>query len=551
MARADVETARASYDRRAWRDAHGALLAADMDDPLEADDLERLAISAFMLARDDEYLSGLERAHQAHLDAGDTERAVRCAFWIGLHLMTQGQVGPARGWFGRAERLLEVDARDCVERGYLTIPAVIGHVIEGDPKAAHAAASDAATIAERFGDKDLLAFAVHEQGHALIRLGRVEEGLRLLDETMVSVTAGELSPVATGIVYCNTIAFCQSVFELRRAREWTEHLARWCDEQPDMVAHTGVCLVHRAEIMELQGSWPDALAEARRAADRFAARVAEQRTRGRALYLEAELHRLQGDLEAAEAAYRTASRCGYEPQPGLARLRLEQGNAAAAVATIRRALGETSRRLERVPLLPAAVEILVAADALDDAADACRELHEIAETQQSEAIGAMAARARGEVALARGDARVALVLLRDAARAWQQLDAPYEAARARALVGQACRALGDEDTAVLELEAARDAFVHLGASRDAARTDALAGKAGTANEYGLTTRELQVLKRVAAGATNKAIAAELVLSERTVDRHVSNIFAKVRVSSRAAATAFAYEHGLVRDTPAG
>jgi DNA-binding CsgD family transcriptional regulator len=547
MARADLEAARARFDRRAWSEARRMLAAVDAEAPLGPDDLERAAVSAYMLALDDEYLSLLERAHRAYLDAGQTPRAVRCAFWIGLGLMTHGDVGPARGWFGRAERLLAEQA-DCVEHGYLVIPAVIEHVVEGDPEAAHDAAAEAAAIAARFDDKDLLALAVHEQGHALVRLGRVEEGLRLMDETMVSVLAGELSPRATGIVYCNTIAFCQSVFEVRRAREWTEHLTRWCEEQPEMVAHTGVCLVHRAEIMELQGAWPDALEEARRAAERFEARVAEQRTRGKALSLEGDLQRVQGRLEEAEAAYRAASRCGYEPQPGLALLRLAQGNATGAESAIRRALDETSRPFHRVPLLAASVEIALRAGNQGAAEEASRELGEIAAAHPSEAIAAMAARAQGELALARGDARGALPPLRDAARAWQALDAPYETARTRALVGEACRALGDEDAAALEFDAARAAFRRLGAPLELVELDR---PTRVADDHGLTARELEVLRRVAAGATNKTIAAELVLSERTVDRHVSNIFAKLRVTSRAAATAYAYEHRLVGDVAPG
>ena len=547
MSPADLETARALFDRRAWSEAYRMLAAVDAEAPLGAGDLERAAVSAYMLALDDEYLSLLERAHRAFLDAGERPRAVRCAFWIGLGLMTHGAVGPARGWFGRAERLLAAEG-DCVEHGYLVIPALLEHVVAGDPEAAHDAAAEAAAIAARFDDKDLLALAVHEQGHALVRLGRVEQGLRLMDEMMVSVVAGELSPRTTGIVYCNTIAFCQSVLEVRRAREWTDHLTRWCDEQPEMVAHTGVCLVHRAEIMGLQGAWPDALEEARRAAERFEERAAEQRTRGKALSLEGDLHRVQGRLDAAEGAYRAASRCGYEPQPGLALLRLAQGNVAGAESAIRRALDETSRAFDRVPLLAASVEIAVRAGDPGAAEEARRELDEIAAAHPSEAIGAIAARARGELALARGDAREALLPLRDAARGWQALDAPYETARTRALVGEACRALGDEDAAALELDAARDAFRRLGAVLELAALDRAPG---AADEHGLTARELEVLRRVAAGATNKAIAAELVLSERTVDRHVSNIFAKLRVTSRAAATAYAYEHRLVGDVAPG
>ena len=544
---AEIRRGRQAFQDRSWRDAYDAFRSGDRSSSLGAEDLEQLAVSAYMLALDDDYLSYLERAHRGYLDAAETHRAVRCAFWIGLGLMTHGAVGPARGWFGRAERLL-ADQAECVERGYLVIPAVIEHVVEGDPKAAHDAAAEAAAIAARFDDKDLLALAVHEQGHALVRLGRVEQGLRLMDETMVSVVAGELSPRATGIVYCNTIAFCQSVLELRRAREWTEHLTRWCDEQPEMVAHTGVCLVHRAEIMGLQGAWPDALEEARRAAGRFEERVAEQRTRGRALAIEGDLHRVQGRLDAAEAAYRAASHCGYEPQPGLALLRLAQGDATGAERAIRRALDETSRDFDRVPLLAASVGISLRGGDLGAADAACRELDAIAAAHPSEAIGALAGRARGELALAKGAAREALAPLREAARAWQALDAPYEAARTRTLVGNAYRALGDDDAATLELDAAREVFRQLGATPDLAALDRAARPT---DDHGLTARELQVLRRVAAGATNKAIAAELVLSERTVDRHVSNIFAKLRVTTRAAATAYAYEHRLVGGPAAG
>jgi DNA-binding NarL/FixJ family response regulator len=297
--------------------------------------------------------------------------------------------------------------------------------------------------------------------------------------------------------------------------------------------------------MELTGAWPDALDHAREAAERFAARAAQQRHRGRALYVEGELHRLRGDLDAAEESFRAASRCGYEPQPGFALLRLEQGRGRAAAAAIRRALAETSARFARVQLLAAGVEILIAAGDVDGAGEASRELHEVADAQQNEAIGALATRARGELALARGEPQEALGLLREAARAWQALDAPYEAARARAVLARACRALGDGETAALELEAAHDVFAALGASRDAARAEAELRRGNTPAPHGLTPRELEVLRLVAAGVTNKAIAAELVLSERTIDRHVSNILAKLRVTSRSAATAFAYEHDLV------
>ena len=303
---AELQRGRDLCARRAWRDAHDALAAADRAAPLGVADLELLALAAYMLNRDDDYVLTLERVHHAHLDAGDPARAARCAFWIGLNLFPRGEAGPAMGWFGRARRLVDQDDLDCVERGYLLIPELLRHVGAGDAVAAHAVASETAEIAARFADPDLFSLAVHEQGHALVRQGRVEEGLRLIDETMVAVTAGELSPIVTGIIYCNTIAFCHRVFELRRARDWTAALTLWCDQQPDMVAFTGRCLVHRAEVMQLRGAWADALEEARRAAERLAA-AGNARGAGYAHYRQGELLRLRGEAAAAEEAYRAAS----------------------------------------------------------------------------------------------------------------------------------------------------------------------------------------------------------------------------------------------------
>jgi DNA-binding CsgD family transcriptional regulator len=389
----------------------------------------------------------------------------------------------------------------------------------------------AAETGERFGDADLASLALHEQGSVLIRRGRVAEGLALLDEAMVAVTAGELSPIATGLVYCSVIDGCHRVQDLRRAQEWTAALTRWCERRPDLVAFTGRCLVHRAEILQVHGAWADALEEARQAARRLAGGAPEYRV--------GEVLRLRGELAAAEQAYRDASQAGGELQPGLALLRLAQGNVDAAVAAIRRATGETGDALRRAELLPAAVEILLAAGETEEARAACEELERLAATIGSTMLGAAAGHARGALALAAGDAGAALAPLRRALAAWQELDAPYEGARARELIGRACLALGDEDSAAFELDAARVAYARLGATPDLERL----GAPDAAHD--LSPRELQVLRLVASGETNRAIAAQLVLSERTVDRHVSNILAKLRVPSRAAATAYAYEHRLV------
>jgi DNA-binding CsgD family transcriptional regulator/tetratricopeptide (TPR) repeat protein len=543
-ATAALERGREFYADRAWSDAYAALSGADREAALGAEDLELLATVAYMIGREDEYFRALGRAHQAHLNAGEALAAARCALWIGMNLAQRGEMGRAGGWLGRARRLVEREGGECVEQGYLLIPLMFQHEASGDLDGAIATAAEAAAIAERFGDADLLALAVHSQGHLLVYAGRVKEGLPLLDESMVAVSTGELSPIVSGIVYCGVIIGCRAAFDLRRAQEWTAALAAWCREQPDMVAFTGRCLVHRTEILGLQGAWMEAVGEARRAVDRCL-KAQNRRAAGQAAYLEGDLHRLQGHFAAAEEAYREASSHGREPQPGLALLRLAQGNGAAASAAIRRALAETRERPGRAALLPAVVEIGLRADDVDAARSACLELETIAADYEAAMLDAAVHYAKGAVDLAEGDPASALVLLRRASQAWQELDAPYEEARARVLIAQACLALGDDEAATMEREAARDAFAQLGAAPDLASIDAQARRAGSREPHGLTARELEVLRRVAAGQTNKSIAAELVLSERTVERHVSNIFAKLCVSSRAAATAFAYEHEIL------
>ena len=538
-----AEAGRQLFASRAWADAYGSLVAADGAEALAPGDLELLAKAAFMLGKDDEYVGALERAHHAYLRVDQPLRAVRCGFWLGVNFALRRDVGQATGWLGRAQRLVEREADACSERGYMQLAGVFRHAAAGDWESARATAAGAAAIGEQFHEPDLIALALFEQGRALIELERLEEGLALLDEAMVGVTAGELSPIVTGLVYCAVIAACQRAYAVRRAQEWTAALTQWCSEQPDMVAFTGRCLVHRAELMQLRGAWPDALDEARRACERLAREMNRLWT-AQALYQQGEIHRFQGEFAAAEQAYAEASRCGFEPQPGLALLRLAEGNTTAAAGAIRRALDETNDRLRRARLLPAWIEILLATDDVEEARGACRELEAFAADHGGSMLGAIAASARGGVDLAAGDFRAALVSLRRAWQAWQELEVPYEAARSRVLIARACRALGDEDTATLELGAARRTFEELGAAPDLAQLDSLVGR-GVVDASGLTPRELEVLSLVAVGETNKAIAAALVLSERTVDRHVSNIFTKLRVSSRTAAASYAYEHDLL------
>ncbi len=533
----DLESARADYEERSWLDAFEVFARADEEAPLEAEDLELYATTARMLGRDDDALAALERAHHRYLERGETRRAAYCAGWIGMSLAYRGEVGPAGGWLARAQRLLEDEPEETVEHGYLLLPAMFQKEAEGDFLAAAAIAGEAAAIGKRLGDPDLFALALHGQGQMLVQAGRVQEGLLMLDESMVAVTAGEVSPFIEGLVYCGVILACQGVFEVGRAREWTRALTSWAARQPDLIAFTGRCLIHRSELLQLDGSWDDALAAARLAGTRFDPLSV---VTGLAHYRQGEVLRLLGRFEEAEQAYREASNLGWEPQPGLAQLRLAQGKHDTALAAIRRASSEAGEPLKRAALLPAHVEIALAAGEVEEARTACAEFEELAERYESAMLGAMVAHARGAVLVAAGEAHSALGPLRDAQRVWLALDAPYEIARTRLLVSRACAELGDAETARLEREAAQEIFERLGAAPDLARL-----AARKTDAHGLSPRELEVLRLVASGKTNRDIASTLVISEHTVARHLQNTFRKIGVSSRSAATAYAFENDLV------
>jgi len=540
-----LELGRASFKRRAWSDTCRLLQEADARTPLEAKDLEALATAAYLACRDAESEAAWSRAHQVHLERGDREAAAGCALWLAFGLFHRGAAAPGGGWIARAGRLLEEAGHDSVIRGYLLVFDAIRRIDTGDLSGSHATFQQAFEIAQRFGDRDLAGLAGHGRGRALVRQGRVADGMTLLDEAMVSVVADEVSPVLAGDIYCSVLEACREVFDWRRAREWTASLAQWCGSQPDLVRYRGECLIYRAEILQLQGDWPSALRDAQQACEQLTTRPG-QPALGAAFYRVGEIHRLCGEFNRADDAYRQAAQSGRRPQPGLALLRLARGEAAEAVTALRAVLDDTTERRIRARMLPALIEAELARGEGDAARAAAAELMEIAAVFDAPVLRALCAHANGAVQLAHGDARGALAGLRDAWAKWRELGMPYEEAQTRLLMAVASARLGDTDTRDIEMDAARQMLKRLGAAGVFTGVAELSKTSHPAKgAAGLSPREEQVLRLVATGKTNRAIAEELFISEKTVARHVSNIFNKLGVSSRAAATAYAYQRDLI------
>ena len=541
MAGSDVlEHAREAFRGQSWGSAYAGFGAADDEAPLRPEDLEQYARAAYLVGEDERCVALLGRAFQAREGAGDA--AGDDAFWIAFNLLNRGEYARAGGWLARAEQATADHAPDCVVRARLLVPSALQSLMQGDAGQALHAFGRAQEVGRRQQDPELLAIAGLGIGQAKISMGEVSAGLAKLDEVMVGVTAGEVSPIVAGIVYCAVIVACHQTYQPRRAAEWTRALSRWCAAQPDLVPFRGQCLVHRAQILALNGAWQEAMTEVRLACRRLSV-PAVQPAAGAALYEQAELHRLRGELTDAEDAYRQADTCGHETQPGLALLRLVQGRADTAWAGLRRVLEEPGPDWDRPRLLAAAAEVALARRDVPAAREASDELDAVAAQHDTELLHAMAAQTSGSVLLAEGDPRAALTRLRRAWRLWQGLDAPYQCARVRLLQGRCCQELGDLDAAQMELRAAAEAFRALGAAPDLAGLERWG--VSVTDGQPLTPREVQVLRTVATGKTNRAIAEELFLSEKTVARHLSNIFAKLDVSSRAAATAYAYEHDLL------
>lgn len=502
-----------------------------------------MAEAAYLIGHDGESAKAWARAYAEHAANGDARHAARSAFWLAFTQLNRGEFAQAGGWLARLQRVVEEQGGDCLEHGYLLGFAGMQRMFQGEPEASLALFGQAAEISRRYADPDCLTLSQLGEGQSLIALGKTAEGSALLDEAMVAVTSEASSPIVTGFVYCAAIALCQQLCDLRRAREWTGALTEWCAAHPELVPYRGQCLVHRAELFQHQGAWPEAMDEVLLACDRLS-NPTPQPALGAALYLRGELHRLRGELSEAEDAYRNASARGHEPQPGFALLLLAQGHIDAAVAAIRRVVEQTPDPGPRSRLQAAHVEIALAAGISSEARTAADDLNEVASRLDSAFLDAVSARAMGAVLLHNDDAAGACRMLAEALSGFTHLETRYEAARTQILLGLAYREVGDLATCELELSAARATLEAIGAHPDVVRVDKVRGSAATAGSGGLTERELEVLRLVASGKTNEEIASALVVSKHTVRRHLQNIFAKVGVKSRSAATAYAFRHDL-------
>jgi ATP/maltotriose-dependent transcriptional regulator MalT len=534
----DLIQGREAFERRDWATAFQRLSGAG---ELGPDDTMALATAAFLIGEVDAAVRAWQHGYQDRVRAGDGLAAVRCACWIGLVLNLRGEGAVAAGWVARAQRILETEPEDIVERGYLLIFEFYAHLGRGDLARAEETGAEVVRAGRRFGHPDLVAQGLVSMGRVAIYLGRVREGLALLDEAMVGISAGEVSPVFAGMVYCAVIEGCQELADYSRMSSWTRALTQWCEAQPGLVPYTGQCSLHRGQILRLHGGFEDALVEFSRAQHRAETGFRQSGAAAAALRERGDLLRIRGRLADAETAYQQSVELGFDPQPGLAMCWLARGRTTAAVTAIRRLLTEAHGPVQQSRLLPSAVEVLLVAGELDEARRCAQELTDIGSAFGFAAPQAAAAYATATVALRAGEHREALDAARTACQLWTGIAAPYEAARARVVLAQVLQALGDEDSAKAELSTARAAFVELGAAPAVHDVDQLQGRSLPG---GLTERELEVLRLVAEGRSNPDIARVLVLSHKTVARHLSNIFTKLDVSSRTAAAAYAHEHGL-------
>jgi DNA-binding CsgD family transcriptional regulator len=509
-----------------------------------ADGLDELGTAAWFLGRMAECERAWTAAYDAYATAGETDAAIRCAFWVGYMLGEGGAAVKAHAWMSRVMELCRRRSEEGATEAAATAALCQAQEAWGAGRVADAVeiGERARTLAHEAGAADIEVFATMGLARALVRAGSFERGFALMDELMLSIADGGVGERVAGPAYCAVIASCLDRWDIGRASAWTHDLNEWCDAQHGLQIFRGECSIHRATVLGIAGEWTEA---ARVLAD-VTTRERRPATLDNALYDLSELNRRAGRTQAADEGFRQAASLGREVQPGLGRLRRDTGRLASARAGIARALSAAPTPGRRADLLAAQVEVEADGGDLEVAADADRELRDLAEAIGTTYLTALADRTSGTVLLAQRRPELAQPVLRRAWSGWRDLEDPYDGALTRVLLARTARALGDEEAAQLEFDAARTTLAGLGALADLARLERLAASVpAAAAAAGLSRRELEVLRLIATGSSNRDIAARLFLSERTVARHVSNILAKLRLSSRSAATAYAFEHGLL------
>ncbi|MBB4930599.1 DNA-binding NarL/FixJ family response regulator [Lipingzhangella halophila] len=534
-----LEEVRRLAESSRWREAYELLTLADVS-ALGPADLELFADCAWWRCRVEEEIDLRQRAFAGFVAAQEPRRAAYAAWLLSIRYGLRGDSTTSSGWLQRAHRQL-ADEPVGVEHGYLACSQTEQALGQGQVEQAAQHARWAVELGQRFADPNLTALGMSWQGLCCLARNDVDGGVLLLDEVMTSVGAGELDPHFTGWVYCFVIGMCMSVADLQRAGQWAQAAWRWASSLPEATPYHGLCRVRQVEVMSLRGELDAAEDQAHRACAEMM--EFEPRLAGEAYYVTGEVLRRKGKLDAAEAAFAEARELGHDPQPGLARIRLEQGRVDEAASSLRAALAVPGRPpFQQMTLLAARLEVALVTEELYTARTMCEQMAAVADEVPSDALAAAAATAHGRLRLAEGDAEAALAQLRPAAASWRALELACEVAETRSLIGLATRALGDREGAEQELRAAHRQLERLGATADATRIAAMLGDRDALR--GLTERECEVLSLVASGRTNREIAAELVVSKHTVARHLSNIFTKLGVSSRTAAATFAIEHDL-------
>ena len=540
-----LDQAREAYASHRWDAAHEGFAAVAATAELDTPDLAAFADAAWWLGRTDESLELSEQLYRRCLQGDQAPVAARLAVEIGFLWLIRGEQRIGAGWISRANRLL-ADAPECPEQGYLGYLAAFDALTSARFDEARGIAQNMQGLATRFDDPTLGAMGLVLEGIAAVRSGEVADGLALCDEAMLPVYAGDVVPNWAGNLYCLIMALCFELADIERARAWTDATERWCDQFSNAAMFTGICRVHRAQLLHLEGAWDQAESRAAQACRDLADMNVEVVAAGH--YEIGELRRVRGDDDGAEQAFARAHALGRDPQPGLALLRLAQGDAVTARTSLETALAATDPPLPRVPLLTALADVAEASQDRDLAGSVAAELAVIAGSFSTPGIQARAATAAGVAHLLADEPDQALATLREACRTWRSVGGRYETARAQVRLARALAAIGDADASTRERQQARATFEELGARLDLDHLAATGHVTARTAPGGLTDREVEVLRLVADGATNAAIAEQLTISERTVERHVSNIFLKLDVSSRTQAARFAFEHGLVGGT---